>query len=161
MGQYANYQEDAASQSRLAYWLAPYLGYPKPDSMSRLAQVMYCPGFEKYGYNVTTMDDRICYGLNNPAYFKDETTGKPYLTFRPFGYPNNVDRPHRLSEIAAQKPLTDVWVMTDLDKVAVVDVSNTWRPQLPDKPVHGSVRNYLYFDGHVGTKKPSAKPGYL
>jgi prepilin-type processing-associated H-X9-DG protein len=32
-------------------------------------------------------------------------------------------------------------------------VDNTWRGQLPDAPAHTSVRNYLFFDGHLATKK--------
>ena len=44
-------------------------------------------------------------------------------------------------------------MLTDVDKVSVTSIENTWREQLPDKPVHGKVRNYLFFDGHVTTKR--------
>jgi len=33
-----------------------------------------------------------------------------------------------------------------------------WQSQLPDKPVHGKIRNYLYFDHHAATRK-LGKPG--
>lgn len=59
-----------------------------------------------------------------------------------------------------QRPLAEVWILVDADQVAVTNLANTWRDQLPDKPVHGSVRNYLYFDGHVGTRKVRIGAGF-
>ena len=84
--------------------------------------------------------------------------------FDPFGYPPNSDNPpapvqppHRLSEVAALVPLTQVWVEVDADQVGLPTAG--WSSELPIKPVHGSVRNYIFFDGHVETRKvgPSGK----
>jgi prepilin-type processing-associated H-X9-DG protein len=44
-------------------------------------------------------------------------------------------------------------MLADVDKIAINNPGNFWYNQLPDKPVHGSVRNYIYFDNHVATKK--------
>ncbi len=49
------------------------------------------------------------------------------------------------------KPLTDVWLLIDADQIAFASAG--WVADLPPKPVHGSLRNYVYFDGHVSTKK--------
>jgi prepilin-type processing-associated H-X9-DG protein len=44
-------------------------------------------------------------------------------------------------------------MLVDADKVNFNDTTSFWYAQLVDKPVHGSVRNYIYFDNHVATKK--------
>jgi prepilin-type processing-associated H-X9-DG protein len=50
-------------------------------------------------------------------------------------------------------PLSAIYVISEADKINITNTANTWRAQLPDKPVHGAVRNFLYFDNHVETKK--------
>src|SRR5438874_220826 len=148
MGQVADYQETATSKEHLIYYLATYFGLPSPDSQDRIAKVFYCPGFERYGYNVTTMAGRVCYGVYSTSYATN-------LNFKPFGYATGqsapVELPHKISDISAQAPPTDVWALIDLDKVAITSQSNTWEQQLPNQPVHGKVRDALFFDLHVGT----------
>jgi hypothetical protein len=51
-------------------------------------------------------------------------------------------------------------MLCDVDQVSVNDPANTWRPQLPLAPTHVSVRNFVYFDNHVGTKR-IGPPGYF
>jgi prepilin-type processing-associated H-X9-DG protein len=58
-----------------------------------------------------------------------------------------------MAEVASFRSPSSLWMFTDVDKVSVTSIDNTWRSQLPDKPVHVSVRNYLFYDGHVATKK--------
>jgi hypothetical protein len=69
--------------------------------------------------------------------------------FAAFGYPNPPSQqgPHKISDIQAQQPLTDVWMLADADQVA-----NPSDVQLPKKPSHIKVRNFVYFDGHFGTR---------
>jgi hypothetical protein len=78
----------------------------------------------------------------------------------PFGYPSPKVPPRKLNEVQAQRPLSQVSLLADADQVAVSDPANTWRDQLPVKPVHGSVRNYVYFDGYVATSKTQPKGGF-
>jgi prepilin-type processing-associated H-X9-DG protein len=33
-----------------------------------------------------------------------------------------------------------------------------WAAEIPPTPVHGTSRNYLFFDYHVATKKAEARP---
>jgi prepilin-type N-terminal cleavage/methylation domain-containing protein len=147
MGQRPNYRDDQRSRYELAYYIAHYLGYPNPDQTSRIARVFFCPGFQRYGLKVAQLTDRTCYGVYSPAYATN-------VTFRPFGYPPGQavpqERPHGVAEIPSP---SDTWMLVDLDQVAVTSEDNSWRAQLPLKPVHGSVRNYLYFDQHVATRR--------
>ena len=150
MGQVADYKETAGSKEHLIYYLAPYFALPAPDSQDRVAKVFFCPGFTRYGNNVTNLAGRVCYGVYSTSYATN-------LNFKPFGYATGqsapVELPHKISDISAQAPLTDVWALIDLDKVAITSPSNTWEDQLPDKPVHGSVRDALFFDLHVAARK--------
>ena len=156
-GQRPGYMEAQSYKYDLAYYLPAYLGLHAPDSTLRVAKVLFCPGFQKYGHDIVNAATNTCYGIT--------MTNSTKLSFYPFGYPPSSSgpgqmAPHRLVEVQAEKPLPDVWVLVDVDQVAVTSTDNTWRSQLPVKPVHGSVRNYLYFDGHVATKKV-LQPGTL
>jgi prepilin-type N-terminal cleavage/methylation domain-containing protein/prepilin-type processing-associated H-X9-DG protein len=149
MGQRPRYAEIQSYKYDLAYYLSTYLGLPAPDAQVRVAKVLFCPGFQRYGLSVTNIGDRTCYGLTSSG------TG---LSFRPFGYPPSPgaadqEPPRKLIELSKEKPLSDVWTLVDVDQVAVTNPGNSWRGQLPDQPVHGRVRNYLFFDNHIATKK--------
>jgi prepilin-type N-terminal cleavage/methylation domain-containing protein/prepilin-type processing-associated H-X9-DG protein len=152
MGQRCDYREDNASKRNLAYYLARNLGCPSPDNTERIAKVFFCPGFTKYGRSVTNLADRTVYGVctAGSGIFPPYTNGLPW---NPFGYPDPAQPPHKLIEVQSFRSLASVWMMTDVDKVSVTSLANTWRDQLPDVPVHGKVRNYLFFDGHVTTKR--------
>ena len=155
MGQRCNYREDTASRRNLAYYLATGLGYPAPDATERIAKVFFCPGFERFSRSVTNMANRTVYGVCQRG--SGNLPGATGLPWNPFGYPPNPpdppQLPHKLIEVQSFRSLSEVWMLTDVDKVSVTSVENTWRDQLPDKPVHGNVRNYLFFDGHIATKK--------
>jgi len=161
-GQRCDYQEDAGSRRNLPYYIATYLGYPAPDTTSRIAKVFFCPGFERYGQYKTNLAGLTVYGI---CVADSRYPGQIGMPWDPFGYPDSSlgpgTKPHKLTEVLSTRPLatsgksssaTDIWMLTDVDQVSI-KANNTWYTQLPAKPVHGSVRNYLYFDGHVGTKK--------
>ncbi len=75
----------------------------------------------------------------------------------PFGYPdfsggaNSID-PLKLSDLERYGPFADIYAITDVDKINVKNPTVTWQGDLPDRPVHGQVRNELYFDWHVAAK---------
>lgn len=149
MGQRPGYMEATRYKYQLVYYIAPYLSLPSPSTMhTNVAKVFFCPAFERYGPTADPLAERTCYGVYSTGYSSN-------LTFKPFGYPPGqpqpMARPHKISDIQGQAPLSDVWMLVDLDKIAVTDAS--WRNDLPDKPVHGSVRNYIFFDNHVSTRK--------
>ena len=154
-GQYAVYRTTTYDRA-LPYYLSTYLGYPAPDSITRTAKVFICPGVERYGKDAASaarqMYVRTMASQNN-------ITNAPDIGF-PFGYPDPYVPPHKITEIPYYQPLVNVWVLMDADQVAVTNPNNTWRAQLPEKPVHGSVRNGVYFDGHIATTKVNPKGGF-
>ena len=158
-----NYQESPSYHRQLIYYLATYLGNPAPGNQMLVAKAFYCPGFERYANNVTNMMGRVCYGLCGIG--TGNLAGATGLPWNPFGYPAATYgqpgvKPKKLMNVQAFRSLSEIWMMTDVDKVSVTNVSNGWWSQLPDKAVHGNVRNYLFFDGHVTTKK-ILNPGEL
>ena len=160
MGQRCNYKEDANSKKNLAYHIASYVGCKSPDAEDRVVPVLFCPGFKTSGNSVTNMADRTVYGVST-AGTGYELPGETGLPWNPFGYPApTVQLPRKLSEIMTFRSLSRLWMLTDVDKVSVTNPDNTWQSQLPDTPVHGKVRNYLYFDGHVRTRK-IIRPGEI
>jgi prepilin-type N-terminal cleavage/methylation domain-containing protein/prepilin-type processing-associated H-X9-DG protein len=158
-GQYAVYS--TTYNQALPYYLSTYLGYHAPDNTVRVAKVFVCPGFEHYNFNAPVTNllaVRELY-VRTIASYNNLTEPSGEIGF-PFGYPNPKVPPHKLNEVQAQRPLSQVWILVDADQVAVTDPANTWRDQLPLKPVHGSVRNYAYFDGHVATSKVKPTGGF-
>ena len=153
-GQMITYTQ--SSNGDLAYYLATYLAYPAPDATLRQAKVMLCPGFARSVKGSVT---------NLVTYYRDGTSIDNYSTnsvgFDPFGYPagypGDSGPPHKITEVQAKAPLTQVWYISDVDSVAW---PGGWGGiEMPAKPVHGSTRNYLYFDGHLGKKKVNPRGG--
>ena len=48
-----------------------------------------------------------------------------------------------------------LFALTDVDKINIPNPTVTWWTDLPYKPVHGDLRNELYFDWRVAQKKVS------
>jgi prepilin-type N-terminal cleavage/methylation domain-containing protein/prepilin-type processing-associated H-X9-DG protein len=150
-GQEMSYNQNSIDQ--LVYYLTTYLGYRSPDTITREAKVMICPG---YARNITSG------GLTNRVVYVRTVPSHNQLSFDPFGYPpyNGAPPkpPYKLNAVQAERPLTDVWLMVDADQIAFA--TSGWVLELPPKPVHGSVRNYVFLDGHSATKKTGGANSY-
>ncbi len=154
-GQQVGY--DQTTSSRLIFHLASYLGNREPDAQMRLAKVMVCPGFQS-NVKDTDLTNGIAFFLSGQSV----DNAPAALSFLPFGFP--VQAPsypsgapcHKLTEVQSRAPLASVWYLADVDKVAY---PTRWSNPTADKPVHGSVRNYLYFDGHAAVKKVNRAGG--
>ncbi|MDR3457205.1 MAG: prepilin-type N-terminal cleavage/methylation domain-containing protein [Verrucomicrobiae bacterium] len=155
-GQEANYKEDGNPTSSykkfLPFYIASYLGYPAPDGTLRTAKVFFCTAFAADNTSGGDIGTNVCYVVT-------QTTGgaNPTLppNFNPFGYPISTSHPnglpvHKITEISNP---SDVWILADVDQVVITDTQNIWRPQTPVRPIHGNVRNYVYFDQHVSSQK--------
>jgi prepilin-type N-terminal cleavage/methylation domain-containing protein len=160
-GQDVSYNQ--SSQNKLVYWLTTYLGYHAPDATTRLAPAMFCPGYQHYNQNIasTTMSNVVVYCRTVPsAVGLTNANGSTLLD--PFGYPDFNGVPGfaaaKLTAVSNLRSLSEVWLLVDSDKVAFGTAG--WADDLPDKPVHGSVRNYIYFDAHVSSKKVGS-PGSI
>ncbi|MGN6555855.1 MAG: type II secretion system protein [Verrucomicrobiota bacterium] len=153
VGQRCDYQEKPGYGSSLVYYLAPSLGDHPPDATPRICRAFCCPGLEVRADDVLNMAERISYGVSRAG---DGTLpGSAGLPFNPFGYPASTgpgQPPHKLTEIQSFCSLSEVWALADIDQVSVPANSGDWVKELPDQPVHGSVRNYLFFDGHAASK---------
>ena len=147
---------------RLAYYIAPYMGQPAPDNQVRVIKAMFCPGFQRYAKQVEDIAERACYAL--PLGYLVGLTNSNGTYWNPFGYTPGqgapAQPPYKISNVASVRSLSEVWMIADVDKIAINNPANSWYDQLPDKPVHGSVRNYIYFDNHVSTKKITAAGTY-
>ncbi|MGN6556232.1 MAG: type II secretion system protein [Verrucomicrobiota bacterium] len=160
-GQTCNYRETPADHARLVYYLATYLGSPPADATDRLVKAFICPGFQSRGDRLTNITGRVYYGICGQG--TGNLPGSAGLPFAPFGHPGwaGVQQPpHKRSEVQSFRSLTEVWALCDIDRTAFAAPAGGWTDPLPDQPVHGTVRNYLFFDGHVTTKSITRTSGF-
>ncbi len=155
----------------LPYYLATYLALPLPTQFGsgtfNLAKVLFCPAYGNTYANYSPESDHFahayCFSLTrmgDPLF--------PNLTSYPFGKQNQGQQPLQLSQVAAAAPLSDIWVLADLDWEAVggdlndlpIGLGDDKYPYVPMQPVHKTVRNFLYFDMHAGVKKVTGDADY-
>jgi prepilin-type N-terminal cleavage/methylation domain-containing protein len=169
---------NAATTNYLPYYLAADLSLPAPvqvgHNATNVAKVFLCPAYANRlpgnSYNHYDPDSdqdfhAFCYSLsriNDPP--MSQLDGR-----YPFGKKNQGQSSLKLTEIATAVPLSDAWAMADLDWVvggyssgdpdsAASFFGSDKYAFMAMNPVHKTVRNYLYFDLHVGTK-PVGDPG--
>ena len=166
---------DVSTTGYLINYIAKYLAYPDPSATTQLAKVMVCPGFVS---NVSTTHLSGVASYNLDGHFSDAAypaiggpaTGIGFMPFGyavagqpPFGLPVSVGTTsHKITEVGAKAPLTSVWYMCDVDFQGTAQAGWPVRAgvTIPAKPLHGSVRNYLYFDGHVHSQKVPANGAF-
>jgi len=143
---------DANSSEEFLYYVAPYLGVPPLPDKPTVIPVAACPGYMNGVPGISCLSDmegRTCYRLNpnvNPM------PGNPIW---PFGFPEPLQLPLKCSQLTRYGTLAELFAISDVDK-ANVDPSVGWWCDLPYAPVHGSTRNYLYFDWHVAAVRSAA-----
>jgi prepilin-type N-terminal cleavage/methylation domain-containing protein len=142
---------DLTATNNLTSYLAPYLSTPPASSIVTRSKVFLCPGYDRSAPIAPPGAERISLLVN-----QDVDPG-PGLMVRPFGYPARAGAPTRmplkLSRIASFGSLSEIFALTDADKLNSPAADNPWRAQLPGKPVHGRYRNELYFDGRAAGKR--------
>ena len=164
--QRAGYQDSTSDHRMLPYYLYSYLACPTPSSTTtNVCKVFFCPGFvqatkggmigaylDYYSYSLTRTNNILC---------SNGTLGLPWY---PFG--KRPDQgPNKLSALGGVVGLADCWAVADIDQQAL-DASSSgntgasWWNFIPTTPSHGKVRNYLYFDNHVGTKGVTGHQNY-
>jgi len=143
---------DANSTEELLYYLAPYLGVPPLTDQQTVIPVAACPGY-MHGvpgiHSMHDMEGRTCYRLNH------NVNPMPGNSIWPFGFPQPQQLPLKRSQLARYGSPAELYAISDVDK-ANVDPSVGWWCDLPYAPVHGSVRNHLYFDWHVVSVRAAA-----
>jgi prepilin-type N-terminal cleavage/methylation domain-containing protein/prepilin-type processing-associated H-X9-DG protein len=134
---------DRNSSQELIWFIAEELGAPAPSSRTVVADVFVCPGYLRRAPAVGSMIGRKCYLLN------DDVDPSPLNRVPPFGYPiAPTASPLKLSAFDTYMPPSSVFAITDVDK-GNINPTVSWWSDLPYEPVHGRVRNQLFFDWHV------------
>ena len=145
-GQHPGYDDSQRSVKFLATYLCTYMAMPSPSPTYRVIKPFICPGFQK---SVTfVVSNTVVFGF--PSVGSVTNADNP-VPFRIFGYYSPPEPPHRIPEIMTYAPITSVGVTGDFDQWSTDSAG--WRDQLPAKPVHGRVRNWMFLDGHVATRK--------
>ncbi len=159
-GQFAYYTSN--DTGNLNYYLATYLGYHAPDSVNRYAKIFVCPGYATVTLNSGSLTNYVSYILTGTR--TDDSATSP-INFLPFGAPAGYGSlpSHKISEVASLAPPASVWYVADVDQWGYWTDNaqhNPWylNTILAGSPVHGTVRNYLYFDGHVKSKQAIRPP---
>ncbi len=142
----------------LIHHLWSYLASPPPsETVTNFCKVLCCPGgrYDNIPYRYS------CY------YSVTRTNNIPELPWYPFGNVND-QKPQKVPAVAAVIALSECWALADFDCEAPPDFhrpefewfdNSTWVSILV-RPAHRTVRNYLYFDSHVGTKKVAGPQNY-
>lgn len=149
-GQQARYNN--GSDNQLIFHTSTYLALPRPSGTMVTGKVFICAGYARHN-NIAVGGSPVNYMVTGAF-----TNGSVVITTNtPFGYtsgqPTAAQRPLSIPQLEGIGPLSSIYMLTDADQVNVSNSNNTWRAQLPRFPVHGSVRNFSWFDGHVETRK--------
>jgi type II secretory pathway pseudopilin PulG len=128
---------EISSTNQLIWFLAERLGLPQPSRDTKTAPQLLCPAHPRNGAPCVAN-----YVLND-----GRSLGAP-----PFGSPMSpVLPPLKLSAITASTTPAKCCAIADADKGNVNAKLPGWSG-LPYVPVHGKVRNELFFDWHVAIK---------
>ena len=145
---------DKTSGYELIYYIANYLGSPPPSWVTGkqiIVEAFICPGYRRQAPSVTSMEGRKCFLLN------DDIDPNPGSRVQPFGYPELEGKdeihPLKFSALYTYGTPATLFAITDVDKINIPNPKIDWWTDLPYKPVHGNVRNELYFDWHVDGKR--------
>ena len=154
-GAMASYNKGSGEE--LIWFLATYLGQPAPSAKTRVAPVFVCPAFWHKAPGLTSdlksLVDRKVY-FDNPNVDPNPTNST--TDARPFGDPgqNPPLAPMKLSAVRDHQSPSSAFAISDMDQaLPQLDPSVGWWWELPNKPVHGAVRNQVFFDWHVEAVK--------
>jgi len=138
---------DLESKHELAWFLATALHLPEPSANPVRAELFVCPASQGCAEPADFRAQRKSYLLNESVLL-----GKAERV-PPFGRPvAPLAAPRKLSELAASVRMGRVWAIADADKGNVNPTLPAWN-NLPYQPVHGAVRNRLYFDWHTAPER--------
>jgi prepilin-type N-terminal cleavage/methylation domain-containing protein/prepilin-type processing-associated H-X9-DG protein len=133
---------DKTTTKQLSYFIASYLSLPRPSAQLTVVPVMMCPGFRR--------DTGVTEPYSGIKSYVLSTNIDPSGWAVPFGYPD----PSKYCDPLKVSALERYGVPLGMSALADVDLVNAegaWDPSvpLPKTPVHGAVRNTLFFDWHV------------
>jgi prepilin-type N-terminal cleavage/methylation domain-containing protein len=167
LGQIPVYSSSTNCRKWLPYYLVPYLGLAPAANVNAntnaVVNVFVCPGYmsivpggvvgnyDPSSDNYAKMISQNGYGSYSVSRGNSPQLGavkNAYNTY-PFGK-ESTSYPLKVSQISSVTPLSDLWAVGDEDGVAL---ANTTYFGLSLNPVHGAVRDFLYFDAHAQNQK--------
>jgi prepilin-type processing-associated H-X9-DG protein len=117
-----------------------------------ITSAQYNPNNDNYNnafsYSLTRTNNPPCSQLSAAGYpFGDESSSQPSLS---------------MANLSGAAPLAQVWALADLDWLCVDSPPGLGSSYLyfAMTPVHVTVRNYLYFDGHAADKRVNGYTNY-
>jgi prepilin-type N-terminal cleavage/methylation domain-containing protein len=137
---------DANASEEILFYLHPYLGVPRAPDEPKVLAVAACPGYMRCApgiHSLSDMEGRICYLLN------PNVDPLPGTLVCPFGYPSPQQQPLKRAQLSQYGSLAELFAISDVDKGNVTDPTVGWWSDLPYAPVHGGIRNHLFFDWHA------------
>ncbi len=152
LGFYENY--DNQDSTRLPYYIATYMGLPAPESTPQNAPLARCPAAARHwtpaapGTPLMSVDMPLSY-MAAPQV----TNINSSVVSLPFGYPHSLTPPFSVAD-EAPKRLNEIynpalsWALVDVDQENGFPAASYYWNQ-PIAPVHGNVRNQLFFDWHI------------
>lgn len=143
---------DSSSRDELIYYIARNLGDPEPSGQTVISRTFVCPGYVRQAPEVTSLAGRKIFLLN------DDIDPNPASRVSPFGYPATGGSPEvqpmKITSFDNYIPPVHLFAVSDVDQaIPTLNPSVSWWTDLPNKPVHGAVRNQLFFDWHVQAVK--------
>jgi len=146
-GAVPNYDTSPGSSRQFVSHIATYLSLPAPTSKMQVADIFICPAYRRAVGDDGLMIGTRVYLLN------DDIDPDPSSRIFPFGYPVDPYQqdPIKITSFGGRWPASSTFAITDLDQTfpSVVTSQQDYFLDLPSSPVHGSVRNQLFFDWHV------------
>ena len=151
------YSTITPGNSELAYCLSTYLGGKSPSSLgygpAAYLPAMFCPAYGKFSKeepNIAML--KVNYAVT--AFYSNGPVNVP-IDKMPFGYPNQngsipKTSPTKLTSVGQLGPVSENYAVMDVD--AQIWGWGAW-PDLAPTPVHGTIRNRIYFDWHAKSCK--------
>jgi prepilin-type N-terminal cleavage/methylation domain-containing protein/prepilin-type processing-associated H-X9-DG protein len=133
----------------LSYYLSRYMGCKDPSTMAprqtNYVKSLFCPAFGQFSTQIPNL--AMCDATYLVTY--EYSNAIVNVTANPFGYATGtIAKPIKLSKVGSFGPVSDVYAISDLDS----NLLSGWTGEA-NYPVHGNVRNQLFFDWHVASFK--------
>jgi prepilin-type N-terminal cleavage/methylation domain-containing protein/prepilin-type processing-associated H-X9-DG protein len=156
-GQYGGYGTFLSDlDGTLPNYLYTYMQLPEPTALTNTIDTMICPG-ALASYTPLGVDPwhRQFYGMYNPRFADTNATQVAIYPFGAYKGSAVTAASQKLNALSRLNSLSEIWAMVDMDRTGFAansSVTPSWASNVPEKPAHGKIRNYIFFDGHAGSK---------
>jgi prepilin-type N-terminal cleavage/methylation domain-containing protein/prepilin-type processing-associated H-X9-DG protein len=162
-GQYAAYSTTVAShgQTTLVFHIATYIGGQEPRPELQTCGIFLCPAAVASNPTLkANLTNAVVYCVISVDY--SLTPSGVQLSSNPFGYPAwsiggfpDGAPPQKLTAVANASIWGGKipWMLTDVDEKGLGGRAPWANSAVPATPAHGASRNYVFFDGHVESKR--------